>query len=59
LLGALLLVVVDIVARLVIPPAELPIGIITAVFGAPIFLWVLLRQERRGLDGFYRLSSAA
>jgi iron complex transport system permease protein len=53
LLGALLLVVVDIVARLVIPPAELPIGIITAVFGAPIFLWVLLRQERRGLDGFY------
>ena len=37
--------VVDIVARLIIPPAELPIGIITAVIGAPIFLWILLRQQ--------------
>jgi iron complex transport system permease protein len=53
LLGALLMVVVDVVARLVIPPAELPIGIITAVFGAPVFLWILLRQQRRGSEGFY------
>jgi iron complex transport system permease protein len=53
LLGALLMVVVDIVARLVIPPAELPIGIITAVLGAPVFLWILLRQQRRGSEGFY------
>jgi iron complex transport system permease protein len=53
LLGALSMVVVDVVARLVIPPAELPIGIITAVFGAPVFLWVLLRQQRRGSEGFY------
>ena len=43
LLGALLVEVVDVVARLVIPPAELPIGIITAVVGAPLFLWMLLR----------------
>jgi iron complex transport system permease protein len=48
LLGALVMVVVDVVARLIIPPAELPIGIITAVFGAPVFLWILLRQQRRG-----------
>ena len=53
LLGALLMVVVDVVARLVIPPAELPIGIITAVLGAPVFLWVVLRQQRRGSEGFY------
>jgi iron complex transport system permease protein len=53
LLGALLMVVVDIVARLIISPAELPIGIITAVFGAPVFLWILLRQQRRGSEGFY------
>jgi iron complex transport system permease protein len=53
LLGALLMVIVDIVARLIIPPAELPIGIITAVFGAPVFLWILLRQQRRGSEGFY------
>jgi iron complex transport system permease protein len=48
LLGALLMVVVDIVARIIIPPAELPVGIITAVIGAPVFLWILLRQQRRG-----------
>jgi iron complex transport system permease protein len=53
LLGALVMVVVDIVARLIIPPAELPIGIITAVFGAPVFLWILMRQQRRGSEGFY------
>jgi ABC-type Fe3+-siderophore transport system, permease component len=52
LLGAVTMEVVDIVARILIPPAELPIGIITAVFGAPVFLWILLRQ-RRGASGFY------
>jgi iron complex transport system permease protein len=46
LLGALLMEVIDIVARLVISPAELPVGIITAVVGAPVFLWILLRGER-------------
>jgi iron complex transport system permease protein len=53
LLGALLMVVVDVVARLVIPPAELPVGIITAVVGAPVFLWILLLQQRRGNSGYH------
>ncbi len=53
LLGALLMAVVDVVARLVIPPAELPVGIITAVVGAPVFLWILLLQQRRGSAGYY------
>jgi iron complex transport system permease protein len=53
LLGALLMEVVDIVARLVIPPAELPVGIITAIVGAPVFLWILLREQRQGSSGFY------
>jgi iron complex transport system permease protein len=48
LLGAILMTVVDVVARVIIPPAELPIGIITAVVGAPVFLWILLREQRRG-----------
>ncbi|HWH53465.1 MAG TPA: iron ABC transporter permease [Gemmatimonadaceae bacterium] len=52
LLGAVVMEVIDIVARVLIPPAELPIGIITAVIGAPVFLWILMRQ-RRGLSGFY------
>ena len=50
LLGALLMEVIDIVARLVISPAELPIGIITAVVGAPVFLWILLRGSGRGSE---------
>ena len=53
LLGAVIMVAIDVVARLVIAPAELPIGIITAVVGAPVFLLVLLRQQQRGVAGFY------
>ena len=49
LLGAILMEVIDIVARVVIAPAELPIGILTAVIGAPVFLWILLRQQRLGV----------
>lgn len=45
LLGAALLLMADIVARLVVAPAELPIGIVTAVLGAPVFLWILLRNR--------------
>jgi iron complex transport system permease protein len=48
--GAALLVAADIVARLVVSPAELPIGIVTAALGAPFFLWLLLRRAD-GLDG--------
>jgi len=47
LLGAGLLLLADIISRLVIAPAELPIGIVTAVLGGPVFLWILLR--RRGI----------
>jgi len=45
LLGAVLLLLADIAARLVIAPADFPIGIITALFGAPFFLFILLRQR--------------
>jgi iron complex transport system permease protein len=45
LLGAILLSLADIVARLVLKPAELPIGIITSVIGAPVFI-ALLRGRR-------------
>jgi len=44
-LGATLLVAADTVARSVAAPAELPIGILTATFGAPFFLWLLLRRQ--------------
>lgn len=46
LAGGLLLVVVDIVARLIIAPSELPVGLLTAAIGAPFFLWMLRRSSR-------------
>lgn len=45
LLGASFLIFADNISRVIVAPAELPIGIITALFGAPIFLWILLRQR--------------
>jgi iron complex transport system permease protein len=45
LLGASLLLVADAVSRLVVAPAELPIGVVMALIGAPVFLWVLLRSR--------------
>jgi iron complex transport system permease protein len=46
LLGAAFLVAADLVARTVLSPAEVPIGVVTAVLGAPFFL-VVLRSSRR------------
>jgi iron complex transport system permease protein len=43
LAGASLLLLADLVARLLLAPAELPIGIVTALIGAPFFLYLLLR----------------
>ncbi|MDW7650663.1 MAG: iron ABC transporter permease [Bacillota bacterium] len=48
MLGALLLVLADIGARMVNPPFETPVGAITAMIGVPFFLY-LARSERRGL----------
>ena len=39
--GAAFLVLADLVARTVLAPAELPIGVVTAFVGAPAFVWVL------------------
>ncbi|WP_432021854.1 FecCD family ABC transporter permease [Streptomyces parvus] len=45
LVGAVYLVVVDLLCRVLVRPEELPIGIVTAVLGAPVFLWLLRRSE--------------
>lgn len=47
LTGAIFLVVSDTLARTLVMPAELPIGIITSVFGAPYFLYLLYRNKMR------------
>jgi iron complex transport system permease protein len=46
LLGALLLAVSDLMARTILSPAELPVGLLTALFGAPFFLLLLFKQRR-------------
>ncbi len=43
--GALLLVVADTIARTILAPAELPVGVVTAIIGVPLFLWLLLKSE--------------
>ena len=45
LAGGLMLVAADIVARVILSPAEMPVGVITAILGAPLFI-ILLRQRR-------------
>jgi len=49
MLGATLLTLADIVARTIVSPAELPIGVLTALIGGPIFLWLLRRTTGRGM----------
>jgi iron complex transport system permease protein len=48
LLGAAFLTVCDTLARTVLAPTEVPVGVITAMLGGPFFIW-LLRSRRRSL----------
>jgi len=43
--GALLMIVADTLARTLAAPAEIPVGILTAMVGAPVFLWLLQRRN--------------
>ena len=45
-LGGLVLVIADTLGSVVLKPAEIPVGVVTAIFGAPFFLFVLLREGR-------------
>ena len=49
--GALLVVSADLAARLVFAPTEMPVGILTAMFGAPVLLYLLARANRIGAAG--------
>lgn len=49
LLGALVLIAADLVARTIAAPSDVPIGIVTALMGSPLFLWLLvMKSPRRG-----------
>jgi len=45
--GAIVLNLADLIARTIIQPLELPIGVITALIGAPVFLGILLKEKRK------------
>jgi iron complex transport system permease protein len=47
--GASVLLFADVLSRIVLAPQELPVGIVTAVAGAPFFLWVLRRAKNQGI----------
>ena len=50
LFGGAFLVLADALARIIVSPAELPIGVLTALVGGPFFLWLLAgRASREGL----------
>jgi iron complex transport system permease protein len=53
-MGALLLTLADMGARLLLAPAEIPIGIITSIVGAPVFVFLLKKynvlQQKGGAD---------
>lgn len=48
LFGGIFLCFCDLLARSILYPAEIPIGVITSMLGAPFFLWILFRKNRSG-----------
>ncbi|WP_318616959.1 iron ABC transporter permease [Sporosarcina sp. YIM B06819] len=46
--GASLLIICDLIARTIISPTELPVGVITAFIGAPVFAFIFYKQRRKG-----------
>jgi iron complex transport system permease protein len=49
--GAIFMVLADLIARVALAPEELPLGVVTALIGAPFFLWLLRREQGRSLRG--------
>ncbi len=47
LLGGSVMLIADLVARMAAAPAEVPIGIITSIIGAPVFIFLLIKQKRK------------
>lgn len=45
LFGGLFLTLCDTLSRMVIAPAEMPVGVLTALFGGPFFIWLLLNRK--------------
>ncbi|WP_293787863.1 iron ABC transporter permease [uncultured Pedobacter sp.] len=50
LMGALALTLADLVSRLMIQPIELPIGVVTALMGSPVFLYILIKDKKKSVN---------
>jgi iron complex transport system permease protein len=48
LFGGLFLLIADILARTIIAPIVLPVGVLTSFIGAPMFLYLLIKKEKKG-----------
>lgn len=48
LLGAIFMIVCDTIARVIASPSEIPVGVVTALFGAPYFIFLLYNNQRKG-----------
>lgn len=46
ILGSIIMVLADTISRVIVQPAELPIGILTAIMGAPVFIAILIRFKK-------------
>ena len=49
LTGAILLTLADLISRTVAAPAEVPVGIVTALVGTPVFIWLIIKQKKLSL----------
>lgn len=47
ILGASVLVFADLIARVLVAPAELPIGILTAIIGTPVFIYIIMAERKK------------
>lgn len=47
LLGGIFMVVSDTLARMVIAPAEIPVGVVTSFIGAPVFIWLIYKNDKK------------
>lgn len=47
LLGASFLVICDTISRTIVAPTEIPVGVVTSLFGAPYFIWLVWKRKKR------------
>lgn len=47
--GAIFLIICDTLARAMVPPSEIPVGIITSIFGVPFFIYLLYRTKKKAI----------